>query len=377
MFNQNVNKLLRIRAYLRKKKPLRVFSDNVNGLGDFMISSWILKTLKEELGAKITILVWSQHKEFTEALPFIDRAFYWGYPYDKDMSEYNKLRGEISSTGPYDIAFDFGFPPRSTELSLSARPKMLVGFDAMIPEDLKKYYDLILKGLPDESMLERDKQILNLFGIDKINLENYPLVPAPSEIKVLDRFFAQNNLGKKDLIVLMHPGAGGQANKQWGLDKFAALADKLIEKYQARIIFCGGQIEQMNVFSVMRGEREEDMVRYILGKMHHPAINIAGQTSIGLLGQLLLRVSLYIGNDSGPAHLAAALNVPTIIVWGPTNIRKWRPVGKYVEVIHKVDDLRCYPCSGQDCKDKFCLERIKPEDVIERVEELWRNSKKL
>jgi ADP-heptose:LPS heptosyltransferase len=101
--------------------------------------------------------------------------------------------------------------------------------------------------------------------------------------------------------------------------------------------------------------------------MRHDALDLAGRTSLGGLAALLQRMSLFIGNDSGPAHLAEAVGTPSVTLFGPTDPRRWAPLDQRAHPIVR-EPVGCSPCAYSDCPiDHRCLRRITPDEVIARA----------
>ena len=77
-------------------------------------------------------------------------------------------------------------------------------------------------------------------------------------------------------------------------------------------------------------------------------------------------MQIFISADSGPAHLAASLNIPTIVLFGPTSEKITGPKGRGVRIIRQ--DIDCQiPCYKTDCKDNYCMTRITPDRVVDEV----------
>jgi len=86
------------------------------------------------------------------------------------------------------------------------------------------------------------------------------------------------------------------------------------------------------------------------------------QLSLLTLAAIISKVRFFLGNDSGISHLAAALGIPSFVIFGPTNVNIWKPWGKRVEVFAPV--VSCAPCSDEErrnCLDRICLKSIKPK----------------
>lgn len=114
-------------------------------------------------------------------------------------------------------------------------------------------------------------------------------------------------------IVAIHATNGTYApGRQWPAERFAAVATRLVDELSARIVLVGVEVEQIGRVAAL---------------IDAPVLNLAGKTDLPTLAGLLLGADLLIGNDSSIAHLAAALGVPTLALFGPSNDHAWAPWG--------------------------------------------------
>ncbi len=171
--------------------------------------------------------------------------------------------------------------------------------------------------------------------------------------------FGDSDLEKYDFkrVIGIHPGSGS-AKKCWPSASFVDLMHALALENDTAFIFFLGPAEESWAHSCLgdtRGLR-------ILPVLKRPTEEAA---------QFVKLCRVYVGNDSGFSHLAAALGVPTIAIFGPTDPGLWRPMGKNVMVLEP--DVNCAPCGRigyQNCQDRSCLESIKMKTVVEAVERL-------
>ncbi|HEU0179387.1 MAG TPA: lipopolysaccharide heptosyltransferase II [Blastocatellia bacterium] len=156
-------------------------------------------------------------------------------------------------------------------------------------------------------------------------------------------------------LVALNAGATNSRAKRWPEDRFAALADQLIETLGSRIIFIGAASER------------DDAERIIRRMKRRGAINLAGETGIAELIGALDSCDLLISNDTGPAHIAAALGRPTLTIFGPTNEFETAPRAARAESI-RAEGVECARCMLRDCPiDHRCMTRIAPSEVFERA----------
>ena len=156
-------------------------------------------------------------------------------------------------------------------------------------------------------------------------------------------------------LIAIHPGSPIPL-KRWMPERYAELADWLIARKGAKILFVGV-------------EAEMPIITEIQQLMQAESINIAGQTTLTQLASILHISHIFIGNDSGPMHLAAAVGTPTIGLYGPGDPTRFGPVGTKCRTIQS--QMECPPCQGTTCrfgKDR-CMSKIQVADVIQVLEE--------
>jgi heptosyltransferase II len=151
------------------------------------------------------------------------------------------------------------------------------------------------------------------------------------------------------LRIALAPGAAYGSAKCWMPERFAAVADGLVEDFGADVILFGAASEL-------------DVSRQIASRMRHRPVSLVGQTPIGDLPALFSRCHLFVGNDSGAMHVAAAAGVPVVAIFGSTDPEGTAPVtSRRTLVRHPVS---CSPCFLRECPvDHRCMERVDPEGV--------------
>ena len=153
--------------------------------------------------------------------------------------------------------------------------------------------------------------------------------------------------GKKRIALA--PGAAYGSAKCWAPERFAETADALIDDFDADVILFGASSEL-------------EICRQIADRMRHRPVVLAGQTSIGELPALFSRCSLFIGNDSGAMHVAAAVGVPVVAVFGSTDPHGTAPVTSLKRLVQH--PVACSPCFLRKCPiDHRCMKRVPVKDV--------------
>jgi heptosyltransferase-2 len=153
-------------------------------------------------------------------------------------------------------------------------------------------------------------------------------------------------------LVALCPGSTNSRAKRWHVERYAALADRLIEEAGATVIIIGAR-EELGV------------TNEVLAAMRQRPLVLTGETSLAESTAILSLANLLVTNDTGPAHLASALNRPTLVIFGPTNPLTTRPFAPGSDIIRRPPD--CAPCMLRDCPiDHRCMTAITTEDVFAR-----------
>jgi ADP-heptose:LPS heptosyltransferase len=148
------------------------------------------------------------------------------------------------------------------------------------------------------------------------------------------------------------PGSGW-SGKNWPPASFAALIERLRERFGLLPVLCGGP-------------DEAELGRQVAAACRQPPVNLAGKTGWPELAVLIRDAALFVGNDSGPLHLAAAFATPCVAFFGPTSPGKWGPRGARQRVLRSVDS--CPGClywhPGAACvRDGYCMNMISVADA--------------
>ena len=151
-------------------------------------------------------------------------------------------------------------------------------------------------------------------------------------------------------IIGMNVGAAYGSAKRWVPERFAQLGDRLIKETRSQIVFFGSS-------------NEVSLVKTIQGKMAEPSFSLTGKTGIRELMGGISHCSLFITNDSGPMHIASALDIPVISIFGPTDDKTTSPVGNQTTIIKK--EVECSPCLLRECPiDHRCMTSISVDEVF-------------
>lgn len=159
-------------------------------------------------------------------------------------------------------------------------------------------------------------------------------------------------------LIGLHPAAR-EMTKRWAPERFIALGTELQRRYGGTVVVLGGLEER----------RLGDTIAQTIGQS---CLNLAGKTSLAVLGGVISQLSIFVTNDSGPAHIAYALGTPTVTIFGGTDPAAWGPLkGQQHRVL--AHEVPCRPCDYGECPVGYtCLENVTQRQVVEKVVEVMR-----
>ena len=165
-----------------------------------------------------------------------------------------------------------------------------------------------------------------------------------------------NGIHENDPVIAVNPGAFYGEAKRWFPERYAAVADALADRYGARIIILGASSDL-------------ETARMVAAQMSSQPAILAGQTTLGQLMGVLKLVDLLITNDSGTMHLAAALDVPQLAIFGSTSEVATGPLNQNAAVIkHQVE---CNPCFLRECPTDFrCMKGVTVVEVVDAARKI-------
>ena len=180
-----------------------------------------------------------------------------------------------------------------------------------------------------------------------------PLALTPTEAQRIaaEQHLARFGIAGRRPIVGMAPGAAYGPAKRWFADRFAAVADRLAQRHACPILLFGSDGDRASTEAVQSAAET-------------PLVDIAGRTNLSDAIALIARCDLFITNDSGLMHVAGALGVPTVAIFGSTNPKTTYPLGERISLIRKPVD--CSPCLKQECPTDFrCMNLVTVDEVVD------------
>ncbi len=265
------------------------------------------------------------------------------------------LRGER-----FDMAVLFQNAFEAAFLAYIGRVRYIVG------------YDTDRRGFFLTHKVKRDRDIFSAHQIEYfIGLieamgwqveEREPILYVNDEdVKSTSLMLSSMGIEDNLFVVGINPGAVYGSAKRWPEDRFAVIGDWAAKRWDARVVIFGS-------FS------EREIAANVSNLMHTNPANLCGQTTLGQAMALIKRCNLFVTNDSGLMHIAAAFNIPIVAIFGPTDHVVTSPVSRDARVVRH--SVGCSPCLKEVCPfDHKCMLSIEPEEVWAELERLKREFK--
>ncbi len=205
---------------------------------------------------------------------------------------------------------------------------------------------------------------LQVLGIDPSSIHGEPMLhPSADNLKKVDQLLAEHHIHGP--FALIHPAARWPF-KCWGNDQFAQVIAHLLNQNLNVVLTCSPDPVELEMTHEI-----ERLAREIAGPLPNKLINMGGKTHLPLLAALLTRCQFYVGVDSAPMHMAAALNVPQVALFGPSWVQEWRPWSSKAIVIYAGDfGTLPHPDSINTDDPTRLLTAIPTEVVIQAVNKL-------
>lgn len=188
------------------------------------------------------------------------------------------------------------------------------------------------------------------FGISGQTVNPCIFTTANEDSLAAERLAAYG-IAADDMLIGINPGAAFGSAKRWYPERFTEVAQRLAEKWSARIVIFGGPAET-------------EIAADIKNRFDGNAFNLAGKTTVRELMALIKRCNFFITNDSGPMHVAAAFGVPLTAIFGSTDHATTSPYTDKAVIVRK--DVHCAPCKLRECPtDHGCMTAVTANDVVE------------
>jgi lipopolysaccharide heptosyltransferase II len=339
----------------QRKNFKRILICRTDRIGDVILSTPVITALRNAYpSAYIAMMVRPYTKDIVQGNPDLDEVIIYDKdPLEKSVFRFLKFANRIRKK-KFDLALILHPANMIHLLALSAAIPVRVGYDRKAGFLLTQRVPH-LKHLGQKHEMEYTLDMVRVIGIEPRDKALFVSVSPDSE-KWVEELFREKGLTYQNKILALHPGSSCKS-KMWPAERFAQAARELSRVKGFKVLILGSPQEK---------ELAADVNKLLDGQ----AIDLSG-TTISQDISILKRCALLITTDCGTMHMASALGVPQVVIFGRNqpglSVSRWGPTGKNSRVLHK--KVGCSECLAHDCKKDFaCLKAVNVKDVLAAVE---------
>ena len=318
------------------------------GIGDIILSTIVLENLKARFPTvKIDYLTEHFTKHAVENNPFVNKVI------TIDKKEFPLKAALKIRKEKYDMILDLWSNPRSAQITFLSGVKYRVGFAY---RGRKYAYNfLATSGKGEHHAAEHNLELLKAINVPIISKKIHYYLNEKDD-KAAKDFIKETFPFNKKIIGIIP--SGGWQSKRCDASKWVEIGKTIKEKYNVE-------------FLIIWGPGDEDDSNYI--KENLPGSVLAPKTTISEMSGFIKNCNIILANDSGPMHIAAALNIPTLGIFGPTNPKGHGPYSENSTYIYK-EDLFCITCNLLECPYHHeCMLQLSTDQVIKKLEEIGKD----
>jgi ADP-heptose:LPS heptosyltransferase len=323
----------------------RILITRLRYMGDVVLTTPCVRALKDRFpDSRIDYLTQTPFGEILLNNPYLNDVISLDVK-SAGTAESARLMWRLARTR-YDLAIDLLSNPRSALLTAATAARRRVGTYHLSRSWAYNVNVRVRKHV--RSAVEHHLEHLRRAGIGA-QATSPEVFASKEERRLGEGILRRAGLGAPSLAVLIQPGAKWQA-KRWPLRKFEELA-LLVARQSMEVAFLAGPGEE----------------QYVRGNGLSRKVPLISGLNVRELVCVLAAAGAYVGNDGGPAHVAAALGTRTVVLFGPSEPDIWFPYGYGSRAVCIYDAIECRPCHLHDCEHVRCLEAISAERVLGAV----------
>jgi len=325
-----------------KSERKRILVIKLSSLGDIFHAIPAVHNLQIALDAEVDWVTQPEYVDLVKCFPMVSTVI--PFPRRKFWSRAGALVRAVRGKR-YDYVVDLQGLIKSAVVARVSRAGLRIG-PSYQREGSRFLYDAVAgKRNKDRHAVDENLDVIRYLGLPVLPVQFPVRFPAPAVAEAAPRIA---------LVPLSR-----RVNKNWPVSHFVEVARRIQKEFNASIFLFGSKADQAGC---------EGMRRALLATPGARAVvNLAGQTSLVEMGGWFSRMDLVLANDSGPLHMAVALGIPVVAIFGPTDPKRTGPYGAGQHVVRS--EIDCCPCFGKDCRlpQVECMERITPDQVMVAV----------
>jgi len=342
-----------LNVYKEALGQLNILVIKLGSLGDVILSSAALRAIREKFGGnnKISLLVGSHSKEIVARCPYVDELIVYDLK-DRGLRSIWKLSQELRKRN-FDLVIDLQNNRISHLLSRLSLAVRRYGYHN------GKFGFLLNYRIKDDRAaidpVTHQFRVLKILGIE-LKDPRLELWPAKQDEEFIDEFLRANwASGELPLVGINIAASARWQTKTWPREKIVRLCEELAKR-DMRVVLTGAESDLKEAQLLVNAMKE---VKPIVA---------CGATSINQLACLIKQCGVFITSDSAPLHVASAVGVPYIALFGPTDAR--RHVAAQAKGIVISKNMLCSPCYKPKCRAKACMDKITVEEILEAINRL-------
>jgi heptosyltransferase-2 len=347
---------IRISKPMDKGAVKNILIRGTNWIGDVVMTLPAFAAVRKTFpGAKITVLVKPWVAAVFDLCPDVDEVFIFESPgRHEGVQGIRRLAHDLKEKR-FDMAVLLQNAIEAAIIARLAGIPIRIGYNSDVRGWLLTHSVQRTKAIRQVHQIDYYLEMLRAAGFETAG--RAVRLPINEEYGVLgEKLLSDFGVASGGLICGIAPGAAYGPAKKWLPERFAAVADRLIRTHHAQVFMMGSEGDRPSLDAVQ-------------GFAENRLINLAGKTNLKEAIALIAQCGLFISNDSGLMHVAGALDIPTVAIFGSTNPTTTSPVGEKSMVIYK--SVPCSPCLKKVCPTDFaCMEKIDVDDVYETAQRL-------
>ena len=333
-------------------KPARILVRSTNWIGDAVMTTPAVRTIRHNFPeSEITLLALPWVADVFSSCPHIDHIFI----YDKN-GRHKGLAGKIRLAADlrpkkYDVAILLQNAFEAAFITSLAAIPVRAGYTTdgrglLLSHGVRKHPDV-----GNKHQVHYYQEMLQGLGM-KTGPDSLELFLDPSSVQEAEAIIQQADKGRGGPVIGLNPGAAYGPAKRWPTSKYAEVGRQLAKETDGIILVFGTDAD--------RPAAEE--IASVAGKN---VLDLTGKTSLALALACIDRCNVFVTNDSGLMHVAAALNTPLVAIFGSTDHVATGPYTNKATIIRK--PMECSPCMKTHCPEKHfkCMEEIGVDEVAE------------
>lgn len=338
---------------INKDEIRRMLVIKFGGIGDVLMSTPVLPNLRAYFpDAKIDYLTLLRNRDVLMDNHYIDRVL----TYDSKIDKSYDLIRHIRNKG-YNLVLDLYGNPRTAFLTYITGAKYRVGYKFR-----GRNYAYNIKGKG------RGGEVHNTdFNLDALITADIPIISKKLNLSVnivhdefAEKFLAENELQNEFLIGIAI--TGGWESKRYKIKDYIELIKLISAKYNARFLVLWGTKQELKEAEEIKSKTDGNVF-------------VIPDSPIRYLAAIIKRCKVLIGNDSGPLHLAGAVEVPVLGIYGPTNPDLQGPYGEHNITVQNTK-LDCLHCNLLVCNiGNICMTELPKSSILEKLDELQAKNK--